>query len=93
MGAAGGSGRHGGDPMMTGIGWGMGLLGPLWMVGGLLLVVALAALALRGLGAPGRTAEAAGSGSAGLELLRERYARGDISEAEFEQARRALGYI
>ena len=79
--------------MMTGIGWGMGLLGPLWMVGGLLLVVALAALALRGLGASDRTAEAAGSRSTGPELLRERYARGDISEAEFEQARRALGYI
>ncbi len=73
--------------MMTGIGWGMSLVGGLWMVGGLLLVVAVGVLAVRRYGAPAPAGVATS-----LDALRERYARGEMSQADFEQARRALGY-
>ncbi len=71
--------------MMTGIGWGMSLAGWSWMVGGL-LVVAVVVLAVRRHGAPSPAGVATP-----LDALRERYARGEISDGEFEQARRALG--
>lgn len=64
-----------------------------WVVGAALffgLVFALFFLITRGARAilgPRRRLEA----ELGLEVLRTRLARGEISEAEFEQARRALG--
>ena len=79
--------------MMGGIGWGMALGGWLWMVGGLILVVALVVFLVRGLSASAG-AERGGSRSqaTALEVLRERFGRGEITEAEFEQARKDLGY-
>ncbi len=76
--------------MMTGIGWGMSLVGGIWMLGGLLVVAALVVLAVRGL-SPSRPTGRVLSTSP-VDVLRERYARGEINEAEFEQARKALGY-
>ena len=79
--------------MMGGIGWGMGLAGWLWMFGGLILFAGLVALFVRALSGP------TGGGDTGvrpqptaLDTLRERFARGEITEAEFEQAKKALGY-
>ena len=79
--------------MMGGIGWGMGLVGWLWMFGGLILFAGLVALFVRALSGP------TGWGDAGarpqptaLDTLRERFARGEITEAEFEQAKKVLGY-
>ncbi len=77
--------------MMGGIGWGMGLAGWLWMFGGLILFAGLVALFVRALSGPDRIDERSRQPTA-LEILRERYARCEISEAEFEQARRTLGY-
>lgn len=72
---------------MAGMGL-MGLLGLLLLVG---LVAGLVYLA-RGVGR-GARAVTAGHGAdedRALALLRERYARGEIDHAEYEQRRRAL---
>lgn len=76
--------------MMNGADWAMGLGGSLWMilvlVAGVAVVVALAwAAASAADGRRGSTAEDA------AQILRARFARGEITEAEYEQARRLLG--
>ena len=79
---------------MMGFGWGMGADGWLWMFGGLILVIGIVILLMRGMGGNGRTAD--GSSEAGprqepMEILRARFARGEITAAEFEEAKRTLG--
>ena len=66
--------------MMGAMGWGGMLL--VWLV-----VVVLVAWALRAL-FPGERRDA---GDPALETLRRRYAAGEITEVEYEQARRVLG--
>ena len=79
--------------MMGGIGWGMGLGGWLWMIGGLILVIALVVLLVRGLSGPaGAERDGSRPQATALEVVRERFARGEITEAEFEQAKKTLGY-
>jgi uncharacterized membrane protein len=75
--------------MMIGAGWAMGLGGWLWMLlalaVGIAIVVAFVWLVTASL--PGRqrsTVEDA------VHLLKGRFARGEISEQEYEQARRLL---
>ncbi len=83
--AAHGGGSYGGD--MMGGGWGlfggaMGLWGLLWM--GLLIAVPLYliyALLNRGSG---------GNNEQSLSVLRERYARGELSDDEFDRRRKQL---
>jgi putative membrane protein len=95
--------RHGehdqGDTqMMYGYGSGLGLGGWLGMLGMLVLVVGVVLLVAWLVGRGGRVAPAQGSqGLAGqpagrdaLELLRMRFARGEISEAEYRSARQVL---
>lgn len=72
--------------MMTGIGWGMGLGGGLWMVLAVLLVVAVVWVLTAAI--TGRERPAADDAA---QILRARFARGEISQAEYEQARRLLG--
>lgn len=78
--------------MMGGCGVGMGLMGLL----GLLLLAGLVAglvYLTRGLGR-GRQTVTAGGGAdedRALTVLRERYARGEVDHAEYEQRRAALG--
>lgn len=67
---------------MTGLELGMGLGGWLWMILGVIAVWALVA-AVAGRNRP--AAEDAG------QILRARFARGEITQAEYEQARRLLG--
>ena len=79
--------------MMGGIGWGMGLVGWLWMFGGLILFAGLVALFVRALSGPTRWDDGGARPQAtALDPLRERFARGEITEAEFEQAKKTLGY-
>jgi len=75
--------------MMDGAGWAMGL-GPLWMILLPVVVVAIVvAVAWAAASAAdsrrGSTADDAG------KILRARFARGEITEVEYEQARRLLG--
>jgi putative membrane protein len=75
----------------TGLGFGLG--GMLWMLGGILLVVGLVVLVVwavsratthaGGAAAPAERTEA-------LDILRARFARGEISEAEYTQAANVL---
>lgn len=71
---------------MTGIGWDMGLGGWLWMIlGVVLLIAAIWAVAAM---IPGRGRPAADDPA---QILKTRFARGEISQEQYEQARRLLG--
>ncbi len=72
--------------MMTGIGWDMGLGGWLWMVVAIVLVVVIVWAFVSAVSTKDRppVEDAA-------QILKARFARGEISEAEYEQARRLLG--
>lgn len=74
----------------TGFGW--GLVGMVGMLAFWVIVVGLIVYAVRGFGqtgpapAPPRRA----TGDRALALLRERFARGEIDEEEYQQRQRAL---
>lgn len=72
--------------MMTGIELGMGLGGSLWMVLGVVLIVLVAWVLVWAVA--GR--ERPSTDDAG-QILKARFARGEITQAEYEQARRLLG--
>ena len=72
--------------MMTGIEWGMGLGGWLWMILAVVLVVAVVWVLVTAVS--GRDRSAADDAA---QILKARFARGEISQAEYEQARRLLG--
>ena len=72
--------------MMTGFELGMGLGGWLWMILGVVLVVIVVwALVTAVAGRDRPAAEDA------AQILKVRFARGEITQAEYEQARRLLG--
>jgi putative membrane protein len=82
-----------GPGMMWGGGWYGLIFGPLFMILSLVVVIGAVALVARWFGAswhgtqsphvpPPRTA---------LDILKERYARGEIDKEEFEERRRVLG--
>jgi putative membrane protein len=75
-----------------GRGYGM-VFGPLFMILVLALVIAVAVLVVRWVGGPqqGASAPSASSGRTALDILKERFARGEIDKSEFEDRRRALG--
>jgi putative membrane protein len=76
-----------GDHMMWGGGW---FLMPLMMIFWIGLLVGAVVLVLRWLGASGRIEPRPGkAGSDALDILRARFAKGEIDKAEFEE-RRAL---
>ena len=80
--------------MMVG-GWDMGSGGWLWMIGGLVLLIGIVVLVVWAIGGSNRATEWRTDGSSRPEplgIVRERFARGEITEAEFEQAKRILGY-
>ena len=72
--------------MMTGIEWGMGLGGWLWMVLGIVLIVAVVWVLVVAVAGRERT-----STDDAAQILKARFARGEITQAEYEQARRLLG--
>jgi len=75
--------------MWTGWGW---FFGPLTMIVVLVLVVALAVLLVRWLGGYGPGSfERDRPGKTAPDILRERFARGEIDKEEFEERRRILG--
>ena len=72
--------------MMTGIEWGMGLGGWLWIVLAVALSVAVVWVLITAVS--GRERSAAQDAA---QILRARFARGEITQAEYEQAKRLLG--
>jgi len=71
-------------------GWAGMIIGPVMMIVVIAAVVAAIVLLVRWLGGgPGSRAGGAGRRSA-LDILEERFARGEIDKAEFEERRRAL---
>lgn len=73
-------------------GWWM-FLGPLWMIVVIGALVAAVVLLVRWLGGTGPGAGMGGGqaqGSKALDILRERFARGEIDKAEFEERRKLL---
>ena len=76
--------------MMAGAGWSMGLGGWLWMLlalaVGIAIVLAFVWLVTAAL--PGRQHSTT---EESVQILKARFARGEISEQEYEQARRLLG--
>lgn len=93
--------------MLFGGGWGMGAFGLLWLVSAVLsvvLIVAIIMLVVRYLNRTSPPAQGQWPGQQSapppaspvrpepLEILRDRFARGEITLDDFETAKRALGY-
>lgn len=71
---------------MTGIGWDMGLGGWLWMILGVVLLIAVIWAVVATI--PGRGRPTADDPA---QILKTRFARGEINQEQYEQARRLLG--
>jgi putative membrane protein len=71
-------------------GWYGMIFGPLFMILVLAVVIALAVLLVRWLGGPWHGTQVP-PGRTPLDILRERFARGEIDKQEFEERRRVLG--
>ena len=82
---------------MHGWGWGwygsgswMGIVGSIMMLVFWALVIAGVVLLIRWLASQGRQGGGAGGGRGPLDILKERYAKGEITREQFEQMRRDL---
>jgi putative membrane protein len=85
---------YSGHMMDWGGAWYAMIFGPLFMIIMLAIVVAVAVLLVRWLGGGGHGGQAPHAGAPGrapLDILKERYARGEIDREEFEERRRVLG--
>jgi putative membrane protein len=82
--------RYGYGPHMMdwGGGWLGMVFGPIFMILVFAAVIALAALLVRWLGGPWPHVQ---QGRTPRDILRERYARGEIDKKEFEERSRVLG--
>jgi len=78
--------------MGWGGGWGGMIFGPIFMILVLALVIAAAVLLVRWLGGSSQTTTPhQPSARTPFEILKERFARGEIDKEEFEERRRILG--
>lgn len=75
---------------MWGDGWHAWVLGPLLMILFIVLVVATVVLTARWLGDGARGGSAGSTSKTPVEILKERYARGEIDKEEFEERRKIL---
>jgi putative membrane protein len=84
------SGSYTHDPHMWG-GWGWGgmILGPIMMILFIAAAVAVVVLVLRAFGV-GPSRPAGGEGRTALNILNERFARGEIDKDDYEERKRAL---
>jgi putative membrane protein len=84
---------YGPHMMWWGGGWFGMIFGPLLMILVLALVIAIAVLLVRWLGGPWQASvqHQAPPGRTPLDILKERFARGEINKEEFEERRRVLG--
>ena len=72
--------------MMNGFEWGMGLGGWLWMILAVVLLVVIVWAVVSAIQGRDR-----GPADDAAQILKTRFARGEISQEEYEQARRLLG--
>jgi len=75
-------------------GWQTMIFGPLFMILVLVVLIVAVALAVRWLGGPWQRTAAPHQSPPGrrpLDILKERFARGEIDKDEFEERRRVLG--
>ncbi len=79
-----------GPHMMWGGWYGM-FFGPLMMIIFIAVVVVLVVLAVRWLGGSHGASQHSSSTKTPLDILKERFARGEIDKEEFEERRRVLG--
>jgi putative membrane protein len=83
-----------GPQMMGWGGWGFGpIIGPFFMILVLAAIVATVVLLVRAVSGPQVTSQSyqGPSGRRSLDILKERFARGEIDKNEFEERRRVLG--
>ena len=83
------SGVYYGHRMMGGS-WHGWIFGPFMMLVFLALAVAVIVLVVRWLGGSGAATPPAPSRKTALDILKERFARGEIDQEEFEQRKRVL---
>jgi putative membrane protein len=81
---------YGPHMMAWGGGWYGMIFGPLFMILTLAAVIAVAALLVRWIGGPWHAAQPS-HGRTALDILKERYARGEIDKDEFDERRRVIG--
>jgi len=82
--------RYDYGPHMWGGGWGM-FFGPIWMLLFLAILVALVVLLVRWLSGSSAGGLNVAATKAPLDILRERFARGEIDEEEFDKRKKVLG--
>lgn len=83
-----------GPQMMWGWGWAGMIFGPLFMILMLAIVIAVAVLLVRWIAGPWQQPQPPHfppPGRTPLDILKERFARGEIDKNEFEERRRVLG--
>ena len=73
-----------------GRGWGFMLFGSLMMILVIAAIIAIVFVVVRWIGGQGQARAPHGPGMP-LDILKERFARGEIDAAEFEERRRVLG--
>lgn len=79
--------------MMMGYGVAGGAAGWIWMLAGLLVMVGFVVLIVWAVGNASRgSTNKDPERPTPLDILRERHARGEITQQEFEQAKKTLGY-
>jgi putative membrane protein len=69
-----------------GHGWGMGI--GWWWIIGLIVVVAIVWMVTKGMNQNNSNTQ--GSGRSALDILKERYAKGEIDKQEFEERKKDL---
>jgi len=76
-----------------GYGFDGGALGWIWMLGGLLVMVGFVILIVWAVGTMSRGGSSREpERPSALDILRERFARGEVTQQEFEDARKTLGH-